>query len=159
MTTSHGRSSSSALESVSDWSLRPRWRPFTLAVLDNQLREDMLREEMTARSRGPQSPRRGHAIRWHGPAVFYNLFVNLLLLTNDCQQRGSTDYALGVAHNTSHILSGKRHVEPTIGCVCVLRFNSEKSVIVAALTLASPMTPFSRLLSHEHYLSVPSSLS
>ena len=85
--------------------------------------------------------------------------VNLLLLTNDCQQRGSTDYALGVAHNTSHILSGKRHVEPTIGWLCVLRFNSEKSVIVAALTLASPMTPFSRLLSHEHYLSVPSSLS
>jgi hypothetical protein len=69
----NGRSSSSALESVSDWSLRPRWRPFTLAVLDNQLREDMLREEMTARSRGPQSPRRGHAIRWHGPAVFDNL--------------------------------------------------------------------------------------
>ncbi len=61
-----------------------------------------------------------------------------MLLTNDCQQRGSTDYALGVAHNTSHILSGKRHVEPTIGWLCVLRFNSEKSVIVAALTLASP---------------------
>ena len=34
---------------------------------------------MTARSRGPQSPRRGHAIRWHGPAVFDNLYiVNLL---------------------------------------------------------------------------------
>jgi hypothetical protein len=30
--------------------------------------------------------------------------VNLLLLTNECQQRISTDYALGVAHNTSHIL-------------------------------------------------------
>ena len=30
--------------------------------------------------------------------------INLLLLTNECQQRGSTDYALGVAHNTSHIL-------------------------------------------------------
>ncbi len=30
--------------------------------------------------------------------------VNLLLLTNECQQRGSTVYALGVAHNTSHIL-------------------------------------------------------
>ncbi len=30
--------------------------------------------------------------------------VNLLLLTNECQQRSSTDYALGVAHNTSHIL-------------------------------------------------------
>ena len=29
--------------------------------------------------------------------------VNLLLLTNECQQRSSTDYALGVGHNTSHI--------------------------------------------------------
>ncbi len=48
--------------------------PLRLAVLDNQLREDMLLEEMTARSRGPQSPRRGHAIRWHGPAVFDNLY-------------------------------------------------------------------------------------
>ena len=30
--------------------------------------------------------------------------VKLFLLTNKCQQRGSTDYVLGVAHNTSHIL-------------------------------------------------------
>jgi len=29
---------------------------------------------VTARSRGPQSPHRGHAIRWHGPAVFDNLY-------------------------------------------------------------------------------------
>ena len=33
-----------------------------------------LRREMTARSRGPQSPRRGHAIQWHGLAVFDNLY-------------------------------------------------------------------------------------
>jgi hypothetical protein len=33
-----------------------------------------LRREMTVRSRGPQSPRRVHAIRWHGPAVFDNLY-------------------------------------------------------------------------------------
>jgi len=64
--------------------------------------------------------------------ITYN--VNLLPLTNDCQQRGSTDYALGVAHNTS----GKRHVEPTIGWLRVLRsLDSKMSVIVAALTLAS----------------------
>jgi len=31
--------------------------------------------------------------------------VNLLLLTNECQQRSSTDYALGVAHNTSRIFA------------------------------------------------------
>ncbi len=45
----------------------------SLVSYNNQLRGDKLREEMTARSRGPQSPRRGHAIRWHGPAVFDNL--------------------------------------------------------------------------------------
>jgi hypothetical protein len=33
-----------------------------------------------------------------------NYIVNLLLITNECDQRNSTDYALGVAHNTSHIL-------------------------------------------------------
>ncbi len=31
--------------------------------------------------------------------------VNILLLTNECQQRSSTDFALGVAHNTSPILT------------------------------------------------------
>ena len=36
---------------------------------------------------------------------FIIYIVNLLLLTNDCQQRGSTDYTLGVAHNTSRILA------------------------------------------------------
>ena len=35
--------------------------------------------------------------------IIYN--VNLLLLTNECQQRSSTDYAIGVAHNTSRILA------------------------------------------------------
>ena len=47
-----------------------------LGVLNNQLCEDKIKicEEMTARSRGPQSPRRGHAIQWHGPAVFDNLY-------------------------------------------------------------------------------------
>jgi len=42
--------------------LRPRWRSLMLAVLDNQLPGDKLRKEMTARSHGLQSPRRGHAI-------------------------------------------------------------------------------------------------
>jgi hypothetical protein len=40
-----------------------------LGELDNQLRGDKLRQEMTVRSRGTQSPRRGHAIQWHGPTV------------------------------------------------------------------------------------------
>ena len=82
--------------------------------------------------------------------------VNLLLLTNECQQRAARFNRLCARCCTQHLThtrSGKRHVEPTIGWLCVLRFNSEKSVNVAALTLALPMTPFSRLLSHEHYLS------
>jgi hypothetical protein len=37
---------------------------------------------MTARSRGPQSPHRGHAIRWYGLAVFDNLYIVNLLLAN-----------------------------------------------------------------------------
>jgi len=45
-----------------------------LAVLDNQLRKDKLRKEMTVRSCGPQSPHRGCAIRWHGLVVFDNLY-------------------------------------------------------------------------------------
>ncbi len=36
---------------------------------------------------------------------FIIYIVNLLLITNECDQRGSTDYALGVAHNTSRILA------------------------------------------------------
>ena len=39
--------------------------------------------------------------------------VNLLLLTNECQQRSSTGYALGVAHNTSHILQLSPPLAPT----------------------------------------------
>ncbi len=39
--------------------------------------------------------------------------VNLLLLTNECQQRSSTDYALGVAHNTSHIIQLSPPLAPT----------------------------------------------
>jgi len=35
--------------------------------------------------------------------ITYN--VNLLPLTNDCQQRGSTDYALGV-HHSPRLISG-----------------------------------------------------
>jgi len=57
-----------------DWFLRPCWSSLMLAVLDNQLPGDKLRKEMTVRSRGPQSPRRGHAIWWHGPAVFDKLY-------------------------------------------------------------------------------------
>ena len=85
--------------------------------------------------------------------------VNLLLLTNEPAAPFNRLCARCCTQHLTHTRSGKRHVEPTIDWLCVLRFNSEKSVIVAALTLALPMTPFSQLLSHEHYLSVPLSLS
>jgi len=50
--------------------------------------------------------RPAEAMQFNGMVRRYLItyIVNLLLPTNDCQQRGSTDYALGVAHNTSHIL-------------------------------------------------------
>ncbi len=52
--------------------------------------------------------------------ITYN--VNLLPLTNKCQQRGSTDYALGVAHNTLHIKGNycqlfPAHSDSTSACV------------------------------------------
>ena len=48
--------------------------------------------------------------------------VNLLLLTNECQQRSLTDYALGVAHNTWHITATIANFPParsnsTLACV------------------------------------------
>ena len=46
--------------------------------------------------------------------------ANLLLLTNECQQCSSTDYALGVANNTSHILATIAHFSRLLG----LRFGS-----------------------------------
>jgi len=98
--------------------------------------------------------------------ITYN--VNLLPLTNDCQQRGSTDYALDVAHNTSHILQlFPRLLRLHIG-MCSRR--SSNGLILPAYTrfhqsycwtkIAPPVPPcnspfliHSWLLCHEHYLS------
>jgi hypothetical protein len=100
--------------------------------------------------------------------------VNLLLLTNECQQRSSTYYALGVAHNTSSILQlSPRSLRLHIG-MCSRR--SLNGLILSAnarfhpsccstkITCPVPLcnSPFyvhSWLPCHEHYLSVPSSLS
>jgi len=99
--------------------------------------------------------------------ITYN--VNLMPLTNDCQQHGSTDYgALGVAHNTSHILRLFPHsLRLHIG-MCLRR--SSNGLILPAYAqfdpsycwtkIAPPVpscnSPFhfhSRLPCHEHYLS------
>ena len=83
--------------------------------------------------------------------ITYN--VNLLPLTNDCQQRGSTDYALGVAHkhNISRILATiakfSRSLRLRLGRTSGAR--DENCTIVP--TFNSPF--YSRLLCHEHHLS------
>jgi hypothetical protein len=94
--------------------------------------------------------------------------VNLLLLTNEYQQRSSTDYALGVAHNTSHILQlFPRSLQLHIG-MCSRRSSNGLNISANArfhpsccsTKIASPVpscnSPFyihSRLPCHEHYLS------
>ena len=94
--------------------------------------------------------------------------VNLLLLTNKYQQRSSTDYALGVAHNTSHILQlFPRSLRLHIG-MCSRRSSNGLNISANArfhpsccsTKIASPVpscnSPFyihSRLPCHEHYLS------
>ena len=69
-----------------------------------------------------------------------NLFANKRALT----ERVNRLYDRCCTQHLTHTRSGKCHVEPAIGWLCVLRFNSEKSVIIAALTLASPMTGLGR---------------
>jgi hypothetical protein len=71
-----------------------------------------------------------------------NLFANKQALTERFNRL--CDWCC--TQHLTHTRSGKRHVEPAVGWLCVLRFNSEKSVIVAALTLASPMTGFGCLM-------------
>jgi hypothetical protein len=79
---------------------------------------------------------------WSGGIwIIYN--VNPLPLTNECQQRGSTDYVIGVAHNTSRILAW---VNATLSPQLVGSASSDHStsVIIAALTLALQMAGFGR---------------
>ena len=116
-------------------------------------------------------PRPCHSMTWSGGiSIIYivNLFTNKRVLTEQ------VNYALGVAHNTSHILrlfpcSLRLHIG-----MCSRR--SSNGLILPAYSrfhpsycwakIASPVpscnSPFhihSRLLCHGHYLSVPSSLS
>jgi hypothetical protein len=51
--------------------------------------------------------------------------VNLLLLTNGCQQRSSTDYALGVAHITGRTQA----TIANFSCSLRLRFSSTRHVL------------------------------
>ena len=90
------------------------------------------------------------------------------LLTNERSQSGSTDYALGIAHNTSHILRLSPHsLRLHIGMCSrrslnglVLstntRFHPSCCSTKIAPTVPSCNSPFhfhSRLLCHEYYLS------
>jgi hypothetical protein len=130
-----------------------------------------LSREMTARSHGPQSSRHDHAIRWHGPVVSKSFTYSL---TNECSQSRSTYSTLGVAHNTSRILQfPPRSLRLHIGMCSrrslnelVLSANARFHPSCCSTKIAPPVplcnSPFhihSRLLRHEHYLAVPSSLS
>ena len=70
-----------------------------------------------------------------------NLFANKQVLT----ERVNRLYGRCCTQHLRHTCSGKRHVEPTIGWLRILRsLDSEMSVIVVALTLASQMAGFGR---------------
>ena len=72
VTTSHRRSLSSASESVSAWSLLPRWRPLALTVLDNQLIYEGYAERWPWGLMGCNRPAEAmpFTIQWHGPIIF-----------------------------------------------------------------------------------------
>jgi len=70
-----------------------------------------------------------------------NLFTNKRVLTEQVNRL----CARCCTQHLTHTRSGKRHVEPTIGWLHVLRsLDSEMSVIVEALTLALQMAGFGR---------------
>jgi len=85
-----------------------------------------------------------HLMAWSGSiSIIYivNLFTNKRVLT----ERVNRLCARCCTQHLTHTRSGKRHVEPTIGWIRVLRsLDSEMSVIIAALTLASQMAGFRR---------------
>ncbi len=74
---------------------------------------------------------------------FDNLYiVNLLANKRVLTERGSTDYVCArcCTQHLTHTRSGKRHIEPTIAWLRVLRsLDSEMSVIVAAPSLTTPV--------------------
>jgi len=65
--------------------------------------------------------------------------VNLLLLTNECQQSSLTDYALGVAHNTLHIPATIANFSRSLG----LRFGN---ILACAWERSSTGSFFQRTL-------------
>jgi len=118
-------------------------------------------------------PRTCHSMAWSGVRRYLIIYiVNLLLLTNKCQQRSSTDYALSVAHNTSRILATianfSRWLRLPFGRISACAW--EKSLMSSSFHVCSvwselvlnkielPVptcnsTFYSGLLCHEHYLS------
>ncbi len=114
-------------------------------------------------------PRPCHSMAWSGGiSLIYN--INLLPLTNEHSRSSSTDYALGVAHNTSHILrllprSLRLHIgmcsrRSSNGLIlpAYARFHPSycwKKIAPPVPSCNSPFHIHSQLLCHEHYLSVP----
>jgi len=74
-----------------------------------------------------------------------NLYFNLLANKQALTEWVNRLCARCCTQHLTHTCSGKCHVEPTIGWLRVLRsLNSEVSVIIAALTVASQMAGFGR---------------
>ena len=173
MTTSHGQSLSSALGSVSRLIPSASMVPANARGTRQSAKLQRLRQrddrEGSLSAIAPLRP--CHSMAWSGGI---SIIYNVNLFTNKQALSGSTDYALCVAHNTSHILRlFPRSLQLHIG-MCLRR--SSNGLILPAYTrfhpsycwrkIAPPVplcnSPFhihSRLLCHEHYLSVPSSLS
>jgi hypothetical protein len=89
-------------------------------------------------------PRPCHSMAWSGGiSIIYivNLFANKRVLMEQVNRL----CARSCTQHLTQTRSGKRHVEPTIGWLRVLRsLDSKMSVIVGALTLASQMAGFGR---------------
>jgi len=89
-------------------------------------------------------PRPCHSMAWSG-GIWIIYIVNLLANKRALTERVNRLCAWCCTQHLTHTRSGKRHDEPTIGWLRVLRsLDSEMSVIVAALTLASQMAGFGR---------------
>ena len=172
MTTSHGRSSLSALGLVSDWSLWPRWRPLTLHGIGQSTtwRWAACSDDCKVPWAAIALPRPCQSMAWSGGIwIIYNV---LPTLTNECLQSGFTDYALSVAHNTGRTQANIANFSCSLNLhISMCSRRSLNGLILSANTwfhpscystkIASPVplcdSPFyvhSQLLCHEHYLSV-----
>jgi len=146
VTTSHRRSLSLALESVSCLIPLASMAPANARGTRQSAKLQRLRQrddrEVSWAAIAP--PRPCHSMAWSGGIwIIYIiiLFANKRVLMEQVNRL----YARCCTQHITHTCSGKCHVEPAIGWLCFLQsLHSEMSVIIAALTLASQMAGFGR---------------